>query len=156
MLFVNAIKENLYGIKMDLSEEQKELYSSYRIGDTQYHLAGGEEGCFKLANDFYDIMEKLDETQHILSLHPKNLEESRDKLARFLCFYMNGPHLYQEKYGNIQLGAAHAHIPIGSAERDAWLFCMARALEKQSWDEPFKEFMFMRFQTPAHRIQNRP
>ena len=51
-------------------------------------------------------MEELSEAKHILSLHPNNLaEESRDKLARFLCFYMNGPHLYQEKYGTIQLGA---------------------------------------------------
>ncbi len=141
---------------MELSDEQKELFASYRVGDTQYQLAGGEAGCFKLANDFYDQMQALEETQHILSLHPNDLEESRDKLARFLCFYMNGPHLYQEKYGNIQLGAAHAHIPIGSAERDAWLFCMARALEMQPWDQNFKEFLFIRFQTPAHRIQNRP
>ena len=119
-------------------------------------MAGGQEGCFKLANDFYDIMEELSEAKHILSLHPNNLEESRDKLARFLCFYMNGPHLYQEKYGTIQLGAAHAHIPIGSKERDAWLLCMSKALEKQEWDKNFKEFLFIRFHTPAHRIQNMP
>ena len=71
---------------MELSERQKELFASYRVGDTQYKLAGEEAGCFKLANDFYDLMEQLDETQHILSLHPGDLEESRDKLARFLCF----------------------------------------------------------------------
>ena len=139
---------------MELSEKQKELFASYRVGDTQYRLAGEEAGCFKLANDFYNLMEQLEETQHILSLHPSDLNESRDKLARFLCFYLNGPHLYQEKYGNIQLGAAHAHIPIGAAERDAWLLCMARALQMQPWDDDFKEFLFMRFQTPAHRIQN--
>ena len=141
---------------MELSKKQKELFATYRAGDTQYRLAGEEAGCFKLANDFYDLMEQLDETQHILSLHPGDLEESRDKLARFLCFYMNGPHLFQEKYGNIQLGAAHAHIPIGAAERDAWLLCMARALQMQPWEDDFKEFLFIRFQTPAHRIQNRP
>ena len=81
---------------MELSKKQKELFATYRAGDTQYRLAGEEAGCFKLANDFYDLMEQLDETQHILSLHPGDLEESRDKLSRFLCFYMNGPHLYQE------------------------------------------------------------
>ena len=141
---------------MDLSDEKKLLFTSYREGDRQYQLAGGQEGCFKLANDFYDIMEELSEAKHILSLHPNNLEESRDKLARFLCFYMNGPLLYQQKYGNIQLGAAHAHIPIGSKERDAWLLCMSKALEKQDWDENFKEFLLIRFHTPAHRIQNMP
>ena len=141
---------------MELTNKQKELFASYRIGSTQYVLAGEKDGCFKLANDFYDLMEQMEETKHILSLHPGDLEESRDKLGCFLCFYMNGPHLYQEKYGNIQLGAAHAHIPIGSKERDAWLLCMARALQMQPWEEDFKDFMFMRFQTPAHRIQNQP
>ena len=141
---------------MELTDKQKELFASYRIGSTQYVLAGEKDGWFKLANDFYDLMEQMEETKHILSLHPGDLEESRDKLGCFLCFYMNGPHLYQEKYGNIQLGAAHAHIPIGSKERDAWLLCMARALQMQPWEEDFKDFMFMRFQTPAHRIQNQP
>ena len=87
---------------MELSDEQKELFASYRLGDTQYRLAGEEAGCFKLANDFYDLMEEMQETEHILALHPNDLTESRDKLGRFLCFYMNGPHLYQEKYGPIQ------------------------------------------------------
>ena len=91
---------------MELTDKQKELFASYRIGSTQYVLAGEKDGCFKLANDFYDLMEQLEETNHILSLHPGDLEESRDKLGCFLCFYMNGPHLYQEKYGNIQLGAS--------------------------------------------------
>ena len=59
---------------MELSEKQKELFASYRVGDTQYNLAGEEAGCFKLANDFYDLMEQLDETQHILSLHPSDLK----------------------------------------------------------------------------------
>ena len=140
---------------MELTDKQKELFASYRIGSTQYVLAGEKDGCFKLANDFYDLMEQMEETKHILSLHPGDLEESRDKLGCFLCFYMNGPHLYQEKYGNIQLGAAHAHIPIDQKNEmlgySVWL-----TLQMQPWEEDFKDFMFMRFQTPAHRIQNQP
>ena len=97
---------------MELTDKQKELFASYRIGSTQYVLAGEKDGCFKLAND-YDLMEQMEETAYFV-FASGDLEESRDKLGCFLCFYMNGPHLYQEKYGNIQLGAAHAHIPIGS------------------------------------------
>ena len=58
----------------------------YREGDKQYQLAGGQEGCFKLANDFYDLMEELNETKHILSLHPNDLEESRTSLQDFYAF----------------------------------------------------------------------
>ncbi len=137
-------------------KEREKLYDSYREGDTQYRMAGGRTGCFKLANDFYNLMEKLPETQHILSLHSGDLAPSRDKLARFLCFYMNGPPLYQERYGQIRLGQAHAHVPIGTAEREAWLICMEAALDMQDWDQPFKEFMLARFRVPAGRIQNRP
>ena len=48
---------------MELSDEQKKLFASYRLGDTQYRLAGEEAGCFKLANDFYDLMEEMQETK---------------------------------------------------------------------------------------------
>ena len=79
---------------MDLSDEKNYYLPPIEkeIGNTNWQE--GKRDAFKLANDFYDIMEELSEAKHILSLHPNNLEESRDKLARFLCFYMNGPHLY--------------------------------------------------------------
>ena len=90
---------------MDLSDEKKLLFASYREGDRQYQLAGGQEGCFKLANDFYDIMEELSEAKHILSLHPNNLEESRDKLARFLCFYKEWATFIPGKIRNYSIGS---------------------------------------------------
>ena len=139
-----------------MAEDLEKLYAQYREGDTQYRLAGGTEGCRKLADDFYDIMETLPEARKILFMHPNDLEVSRDKLALFLVGYMDGPPLFEEKYGPVALGAAHGHLPIGSNERDMWLLCMRKALDKQDWPETFKDFMFMRFQTPANRIQNRP
>lgn len=139
-----------------MSEDIEKLYEQYREGDTQYQLAGGIEGCRKLADDFYDVMETLPEARKILFMHPNDLEVSRDKLALFLVGYMDGPALFEEKYGPIALGAAHGHLSIGSSERDMWLNCMRKALDMQDWPETFKDFMFMRFHTPASRIQNRP
>jgi hemoglobin len=34
------------------------------------------------------------------------------------------------------------HIPIGNAERDAWLLCMARAMEESVDDGAAREQMF--------------
>ncbi len=134
----------------------EKLQASYREADTQFKLAGGAAGCIKLANDFYDVMETLPEARKILFMHPSDLTESREKLGRFLAGYMNGPALYEEKYGPIALGPAHAHLAIGTAEKDAWLLCMRKALDMQPWAEPFKDFIYARLETPAERIRNRP
>ena len=139
-----------------MSIDLDQLHETYRQGDTQFRMAGGVEGITKLANDFYDQMQTLPEAKKILFMHPTDLTESRDKLARFLCGYMNGPELYEEKYGPIQLAPAHAHLAIGTKEKEAWLRCMERALAMQDWPQAFKEFMLMRLQTPAERCRNRP
>ena len=62
-------------------------------------------------------------------MHPTDLTISREKLGRFLCGYLNGPDLYEEKYGPIHLAPAHAHLSIGTVEKEAWLLCMKAALE---------------------------
>jgi hemoglobin len=138
-----------------MSEEIEKMFEYYREGDNQYQIAGGEKGCYKLANDFYDVMSTLPESRKILFMHPGDLAESREKLARFLAGYMNGPELYEQKYGPLALGPAHSHLAIGTAEKEAWLLCMDKALAMQDWPAAFKTFLRMRLQTPADRIQNR-
>ena len=139
-----------------MTDDIIKLHAYYREGDNQFRLAGGVDGITKLANDFYDMMESLPEARKILFMHPTDLTVSRDKLARFLCGYMDGPDLYEEKYGPIHLGPAHAHLAIGTAEKEAWLLCMRKALDMQEWPPEFRDFMFMRLKTPAERIRNRP
>ena len=139
-----------------MSNDSDKLHACYREGDNQFRLAGGVEGITKLVNDFYDLMETLPEARRILFMHPTDLTVSRDKLARFLCGYLEGPELYEEKYGVINLGPAHAHLAIGTVEKEAWLLCMEKALEQQDWPREFKDFVLMRLQTPAERIRNRP
>ena len=88
-------------------------------------------------------------------MHPDDITESRDKLARFLCGWLGGPKLFREKYGPIQIPKAHRHLEIGPAERDAWLTCMARALEAQPYSEDFKAYMLKEISVPAERSRNR-
>ena len=139
-----------------MSNDLEKLHEHYREADNQFQLAGGVEGITQLANDFYDAMEAMPEAQHIRSLHPDDLIPSREKLARFLCGYMNGPSLYKEKYGPIALAPAHSHIPIGIPEMNAWLLCMEKALEKQPYPQEFKDFILKRLSIPADRCRNLP
>ena len=125
----------------------------YGEGDASFQAAGGEVGIRQLVDAFYDTMQTLPRAAAILALHPPDLEVSRDKLARFLCGWMGGPRRYQERYGSIAIPSAHQHLPIGETERDAWLACMAIALDAQPYDPAFKTYLMEQLFIPADRIR---
>jgi hemoglobin len=125
----------------------------YGVGDASFRAAGGEEGIRRLVEDFYRLMDSLPEARRIRAMHPPDLEESIDKLARFLCGWLGGPKRYQEKYGRIALPHAHAHLPIDADDRDAWLLCMDRALALQPFADDFKAYLIEQLAVPAERIR---
>ena len=127
----------------------------YGEGDASFQAAGGVTGLRKLVDDFYDLMEQLPESKEIRDMHPEDLTESRDKLARFLCGWLGGPKLYREKYGPIRLPSAHAHLNVNTRQRDAWLACMQKALEKQPYADSFKSYLIEQLNIPAERIRTR-
>jgi len=127
--------------------------SKFGEGPASFLAAGGEAGLRKLVDEFFDEMERAPEARGILRMHPSDLAVSRDKLARFLCGWLGGPHRYTEKYGRIRLPHAHAHLPIGEAERDAWLGCMMRAIARQPLSDAFKDYLFEQLCIPAERIR---
>lgn len=122
--------------------------------DASFQAAGGEVGIKKLVDDFYDLMQSTSNAKKILNMHPADLDISRDKLFRFLCGWLGGPRLFNEKYGAISIPAVHAHLAIGSAERDAWLLCMQQAITLQDFDEPFKIYLYQQLCIPAERVRN--
>lgn len=127
----------------------------YGDGDFSFQAAGGYEGLTKLCNAFYAAMETLPEAQRIREMHPADLTESSEKLARFLSGWLGGPKLYREKYGPIRIPAAHAHLDIGPAERDAWLKCMEVALQSQPYADDFKAYLMQQLFVPAERSRTR-
>lgn len=88
-------------------------------------------------------------------MHKGDLTEVRDKLARFLCGWLGGPKLYQDKYGPISIPLAHQSFSIGVAERDAWLRCMRIAIDAQPFEESFKKYLMEQLAFPAERVRNR-
>ena len=125
----------------------------YGQQDTSFRAAGMQQGIRKLVDDFYDIMDKHREADKIRKMHPDDLEESRDKLALFLCGWLGGPRLYREKYGPISIPKSHHHLDIGSKERDAWLLCMEEALKLQPYAEDFKTYLIEQLAVPAERCR---
>ncbi|WP_036229043.1 group II truncated hemoglobin [Marinobacterium jannaschii] len=140
---------------MQISEPHSSNQPAYGSGDTSFQAAGGEDGIRRLVDAFYDQMEQLPQASKIRAMHPTQLNESRDKLARFLCGWLGGPKLYREKYGPIRIPAAHSHIDIGIEERDAWLLCMEKALQSQPYADGFKSYLMEQLFVPAERCRNR-
>ncbi|UUA71188.1 group II truncated hemoglobin [Cellvibrio sp. QJXJ] len=124
----------------------------YGFSDTSFQAAGGIDGIRQLVDDFYLEMDTLPEAVIIRKMHKTDLSESRDKLTLFLCGWMGGPGLYHEKYGGINIPRDHAHLPIGEAERDAWLLCMERAIDKQNYSPEFSTYLLAQLKIPAERI----
>lgn len=77
----------------------------------------------------------------------------RDKLTLFLCGWLGGPRRYAEKYGPMGLHMSHQKFIINEAERDAWLLCMERALQKQPYSEEFIEYLLRQLFVAAERIR---
>ena len=128
---------------------------AYGDGDATHQALGGVEAIRRLVEAFYDEMDTLPEARRIRDLHPSDLEVSIDKLARFLSGWTGGPKLYSEKYGPIKIPIFHQHLPVGEEERDAWLLCMERALDRMDHPDDLKAYMLRELFVPADRIRQR-
>ena len=134
-------------MKIDLEQH------GYGEEDASFQAAGGQAGLEDLVERFYRVMSEAPEAARIRAMHPDDLTVSSDKLTLFLCGWLGGPRLFQEKYGQIHIPGAHAHLEVGEEGRDAWLFCMERALEGVDYEEPFKRYLMRALAVPAERIR---
>jgi hemoglobin len=127
--------------------------NSYGKGDATYQAAGQQSGIRKLVDRFYDIMSSDPKYTVIFNWHPTDIEESRDKLALFLCGWMGGPRPFVEKYGSIAIPKVHQHLNVTEIERDLWLDCMHGALDDQDYPTPLKSYLMKQFFVPAERVR---
>ena len=122
---------------------------------TPYELLGGAPGVRTLVERFYQFMDTLPEAARIRALHPADLRGSIDKLYKFLSGWLGGPALYVEEFGHPMLRARHLPFPIETADRDAWLLCMARALDEVKLDPLARMQLDQAFYKTADHMRNR-
>jgi len=131
----------------------QDRFSEYGDGDSSFRAAGGIAGIERLVDHFYRTMDESQSAQVIRRMHPRDLSEAHDKLARFLSGWLGGPNRYAEKYGAISIPGVHARFAIGVSERDAWLACMRTAVSAQGYDSRFAEYLLEQLAFPAERIR---
>jgi len=120
-----------------------------------FTLLGGEPGVRALVDRFYDLMDLEPGFAGLRGLHPDTLDGSRDKLHWFLCGWLGGPDLYQQRFGHPRLRARHLPYAIGIAERDQWLACMRQALTETGVDAALAGRLHAAFFNTAEWMRNR-
>lgn len=121
---------------------------------TPFEQLGGEPAVRALVDRFYDLMDLEPGFAGIRVLHPASLDGSRDKLHWFLCGWLGGPDLYQQRFGHPRLRARHLPYAIGIAERDQWLACMLSAMAEQQVDLALAERLAQSFFGTADWMRN--
>ncbi len=101
-----------------------------------YETIGGESKVRELVNEFYHLMDTLEEAKGIRAQHGEDLEPIKEKLFDFLSGWLGGPPLFIQKYGHPKLRARHLPFKIGLSERDQWITCMFKAMENVGIQDP--------------------
>lgn len=125
--------------------------------DTPFDRVGGEARVRELAKRFYDHMDadepalaKLHETDERGHVSQK----ARDRFTLFLVEWLGGPSLYSPVHGHPRLRMRHARVRVDVAMRDAWLRCMARAMDDLALGEEVRAFLAPRFAEVADFMRN--
>lgn len=133
-----------------MSDNESNVYGE---GDTTFQAVGGKEGLHALVTDFFHFMGSEPQFKRLFDMHPSDTALSIDKLYRFLTGWMGSDKLYSQKYGSIQLPRAHMHLDVIEDDKQAWLDCMAMAMNKQGLAPELKDYLLIQLAVPAERIK---
>ena len=100
-------------------------------------------------------MDELPEVAKLRAMHAKDLGPMKLKLAEYLTGWMGGPPLYADKYGTVCMTEPHEPYHIGPEERDQWLLCMDKALERIEASDELKEMLKVPMFRIADAVRNR-
>ena len=95
-----------------------------------FDMLGGRDGVTRLVDAFYRQMDTRADAIGIRAMHEPDLASTKAVLVLYLCEWLGGPKDYSAERGHPRLRMRHAGFAIGVAERDAWLACMAAALDE--------------------------
>jgi hemoglobin len=123
---------------------------------TPFERIGGQPTVDRIIDAFYDGMDTLPEARIIRALHPHDLSGTRVVLKKYLAEWLGGPPAYSQERGHPRLRARHLPFSIGDAERDAWMFCMRRAMEEVVTDQPAREWLLEKLSKVADWMRNQP
>lgn len=123
---------------------------------TIHDLIGGQPVIDQLVEAFYHQMDTLPEARELRAIHAPDLGETKRVLKLYLMQWMGGPADYSAERGHPRLRARHLGFRIGTAERDAWLLCMKRALDETVAREDVRHAILQAMAPLADFMRNQP
>jgi len=120
---------------------------------TIYEAIGGYDKIEEIVNGFY---KRVALHPLLIPIFPDDLTETARKQTLFLTQFFGGPRLYEAERGHPMMRRRHLPFPITPSRRDAWLACMAEALEEAAVEEPYRTVMFERMSLTANHMMNTP
>ena len=120
-----------------------------------YQMIGGEAGVERLVKVFYDIVENDPAGASLMARHNQGHGLAHACGAQFECLSgcLGGPQLYLERHRHSNVRRMHAHLAIGTAERDSWLHCMDQALTAVIADPEIRSMLMGHFSGVAEALR---
>jgi len=119
-----------------------------------YELVGGEPVFRLMVQRFY---EGVSSDPLFRPLYPdEDLSSATERLTLFLIQYWGGPGTYSEQRGHPRLRLRHQPFAIGTAEREAWLRHMTRAVDSLALAPQARQALLDYFERASTAMLNRP
>ncbi|MDO3680913.1 globin domain-containing protein [Paenibacillus ehimensis] len=118
---------------------------------TFYETIGGEAAIRSIVEAFYP---KVQAHRLLGPLFPEDITPVMEKQYLFLTQFFGGPPLYSAQFGHPMMRARHLPFPITPERADAWLGCMAEALEETGMDRELRLAVLERLKGPAYHFIN--
>ena len=113
----------------------------------------GPDILSQLVDAFY---EKVAAHPKLKPIFPEDLTETARKQKQFLTQYLGGPNIYSQEHGHPMLRARHMPFPITPDRAQAWLECMAVAMDEVGLEGKIRDDFYHRLVLTAHHMTNRP
>ncbi|MFT3956368.1 MAG: group II truncated hemoglobin [Piscinibacter sp.] len=119
-----------------------------------YQRLGGEAVVVQLVDAFYAAMDRRDDARTIRAMHAADLAHTKAVLRLYLAEWLGGPKQYSAERGPPRLRRVHMPFAIDAAARDAWLACMADALQEIGANEALRSELLAAFGKVADHLVN--
>lgn len=112
----------------------------------------GEKKLHELIDTFY---EKVAVHPDLIPIFPDDLTETARKQKQFQTQYLGGPNLFTAEHGHPMMKARHNPFPITPTRAEAWLACMAEAMDDVGLEGPLRDVYYKRLVLTANHMVNR-
>ena len=120
----------------------------------KYTIPYEELGAEKLSELMHAFYARVAKHPQLIPIFPEDLTETIRKQIQFQTQYLGGPNYYTEEHGHPMMRARHMNFKITPDRAQAWLECMAEAMDEVDLEEKFRKTYYQRLVMTAHHMIN--